>query len=64
MGDELLGYYREYGPPPKTCDYETREDGATVISTPMEAACLSDFSDLAFFKPPDPKRKLKTTWRK
>ena len=64
MGDELIERHREYGKPPSSCDSRKREDGTVVLSTPVEADCLADFSELAFFVEPKEKPKLKTTWRK
>lgn len=62
MDDELLDHYREYGKPQEPCDYTTREDGTTAVRSMSNAACLSDFSDLAFFV--EPKEKPKREWKK
>jgi hypothetical protein len=66
MSDDLLDYYREYGPPPAhPCSYSEKEDGTIRIDSAMDgAACISDFSEVGFYVEPKEKPKLKHYWRR
>lgn len=62
MSDELLDHWREYGVPKRQCSYDKQDNGSVRIENMDGACCLSDFSNLDFYRTPKDPPKL-SGWR-